>query len=122
MSFFALALMLQASCDLPNQIGGTYRSCLAEKLEIAELQLEQALRVVREKAQADDAAYQGGGPTWISVLNKSQAKWREYRDLECESQSMIMRPGNGTATVELDCRLEKTLQRLAEVKELAVNE
>jgi len=88
--------------------------CLEKLLRDAEGSLAaRRAEVEREAAALDrvtDGRYNNAGRT-----RESHARWRAYRDAECERQSAAMSSGTGSGDVLLACRIALTNARIRQL-------
>lgn len=79
------------------------RSCAAQKLRIAESEMERYLESARRVARP------------ASALASAQAAWVAYRDQACRAAAGQYEGGSLQPVVALDCRLRLTRERSVEL-------
>lgn len=90
---------------------GKMTDCLQSALKQQEAALQEAL------AQAEAQAAQSmDKKSATRTLQRSQARWVEYRDAECDRQLAAVAGRNHPDIGELTCRIRQTVQRIANLK------
>ena len=117
MLLFALMLASQDPCQSQNS-AFEMRACTAQQLEGVDRRLATKWKRAIARARFEDRRYTGGGPgdQWTKDLTASQIAWSRYRNAQCLSESYRMRPGNGTAGIELHCLLRLGRARIEELE------
>ena len=90
---------------------GKMTDCLQNTLKQQEAALEVAL--AQATAQAGQSMDKKSA---TRTLQKSNARWAEYRDAECDRQLAAVAGRNHPDIGELTCRIRETVQRIADLQ------
>jgi len=90
---------------------GKLTDCLKSALERQEAALQEAL--AQATAQAGQSMDKKSA---TRTLAKSNARWVEYRDAECDRQLAAVAGRNHPDVGELTCRIRQTTARIADLK------
>ncbi len=84
--------------------------CLKQLLHDAELRLDTTQSQVERQATELDRVtdYRSNN---LEQTRTSDARWRAYRDAECDRQALAMSPGTGSGDLYLACRVILTNER-----------
>ncbi|HTC66838.1 MAG TPA: lysozyme inhibitor LprI family protein [Candidatus Acidoferrum sp.] len=107
------------SCEAhPNQSDEERDNCKMDRAKQATARLDAYYRSIQKGLRADLA--KGKAAKWndsalLTELQKTQAAWSRYRDLECETQTTPYDGGTVTISIKAGCEREKAEARLKEL-------
>lgn len=85
--------------------------CLDKLLQDADHRLQSMQSKVERQATELDRVT-GYRSNNVGKVRASDARWRAYRDAECDRQAQAMSPGTGSGDVYLACRITLTNERM----------
>ncbi|GMQ96035.1 MAG: hypothetical protein BMS9Abin14_527 [Gammaproteobacteria bacterium] len=85
--------------------------CLEKLLQDADDRLGRMQSKVKRQASELDRVT-GYRSDNVAKFRASDARWRAYRDAECDRQAQAMSPGTGSGDVYLACRITLTNERV----------
>ena len=102
----------------PNQSDEERDNCKMDRAKQATARLDAYYRSIQKAMRADLA--KGKAAKWddfalLTELQKTQAAWGRYRDLECEAQTTPYDGGTVTISIKAGCEREKAEARLKEL-------
>ncbi len=102
-----------------NQSDEERNNCKMDRAKQATARLDAYYRSIQKALRADLA--QGKAAKWddsalLTELQKTQAAWTRYRDLECQAQTAPYDGGTVTISIKAGCEREKAEARLKELQ------
>lgn len=102
-----------------NQSDQERDNCKVDRARQATARLDAYYRSVQKAFRADLA--KGQAARWddsalLNELQKTQAAWTRYRDLECQAQTTFYDGGTVTISIKADCEREKAEAHLKELQ------
>jgi uncharacterized protein YecT (DUF1311 family) len=102
-----------------NQSDQERDNCKMDRAKQATARLDAYYRSIQKALRADLA--KGKAAKWddsalLTELQKTQAAWSRYRDLECEAQTTPYDGGTVTISIKAGCEREKAEARLKELQ------
>jgi len=103
-----------------NQSDEERDNCKMDRAKQATARLDAYYRSIQKAMRADLA--KGKAAKWndfalLTELQKTQAAWSRYRDLECEAQTAPYDGGTVTISIKAGCEREKAEARLKELQD-----
>jgi uncharacterized protein YecT (DUF1311 family) len=103
-----------------NQSDEERDNCKMDRAKQATARLDAYYRSIQKALRADLA--KGKAAKWddsafITELQKTQAAWSRYRDLECQAQTTPYDGGTVTISIKAGCEREKAEARLKELQD-----
>ncbi len=102
-----------------NQSDEERDNCKTDRAKQATARLDAYYRSIKKALRADLA--KGKAAKWddsalLTDLQKTQAAWSSYRDLECEAETTPYDGGTVTISIKAGCEREKAEARLKELQ------
>ncbi|MFY9732977.1 MAG: lysozyme inhibitor LprI family protein [Candidatus Acidiferrales bacterium] len=103
-----------------NQSDEERDNCKMDRAKQATARLDAYYRSIQKALRADLA--KGTSAKWddsslLTELQKTQAAWTRYRDLECEAETTPYDGGTVTISIKAGCEREKAEARLKELQD-----
>ena len=103
-----------------NQSDEERDNCKMDRAKKATARLDAYYRSIQKALRADLA--KGKAAKWddsalLAELQKTQAAWSRYRDLECQAQTTPYTGGTVTISIKAGCEREKAEARLKELQD-----
>ena len=101
-----------------NQSDEERDNCKMDRAKQATARLDAYYRSIQKALRADLAkgrAAKWDDSTFLAELQKTQAAWARYRDLECQAETTPYDGGTVTISIKAGCEREKAEARLKEL-------
>jgi uncharacterized protein YecT (DUF1311 family) len=115
---FSLAAFAYGQDDDPcNAKGGGATAgnlCVAEKIKVADKQLNIEYQEALKRTEAEEAALRKNWPgtELVTLFRASQRAWLKFRDAECEFIGISSTPSSWQGVQVEECKLRMTLERI----------
>ena len=107
-------------CEIrANQSDEERDNCKMDRAKKATVRLDAYYRSIQKTLRADLAKGKTAKPddsALLTELQKTQAAWSRYRDLECKAQTTPYAGGTVTISIKAGCEREKAEARLKELQ------
>lgn len=115
---------IEKHCSWYEPGGAQYRTCLSSLLNQKESEAESSIASLKREIEAkiaDDKVNYPDSGVWMSKvsflknLSDLDSKWREYRNILCETKVATAYGGSGQDDQRSECRIEETQAYLSQV-------